>query len=585
MAARTRMLAACLHWVLILFLAVLPFELRAGIVLGGLTFTNVEALALAALAIWAALLVAERRQPHVPRALALGCGLFLVVMAASALLAGEWRADALKFCARQLQGMLLGACFADQVAALGWPLLRRLGLALVVGAGISAASGLLEMTEWSAVLNALAIFKEQPTTAGGLLRLSATFGYANIAAMYYEAILPIALVGIAVAARWRARAGLAIGTVTLYLATLLTYSRAALLSSTTVVAVVVLAALAWRWWAGPAGGGAGRRVVGLGALLALVLGALLATSPTFRVRIAEPDVDRWYRAEYTIAPIGRLAPNELVHTPVTVRNAGLVAWRSDSVRPIRLAYHWLDAQTRLVVRYNGHRTPLPQPVAPGESARFDAVVQAPGEPGRYLLIWDMVSEASGWFSERGTPVIELPVTVAGAPAADRLPAAAEPASHPLRLEVRPPPPARRDLWSAALRFALARPALGIGPDVFRHVYGPALGLAVWDDRIHTNNLYIELLVGTGAIGLAIFLGLIAATAWAVRRAVVKLLTPAAAAPPIQIWALVGASAALAAFLLHGLLDMFLEYSATYMLLWILLGVLNSMPSITTTGSP
>jgi hypothetical protein len=574
MAARTRMLAACLHWVLMLFLAVLPFELRAGIMLGGLTFTNVEALALAALAMWAALLVAERRQPCVPRALALGCGLFLAAMVASALLAGEWRADALKFCARQLQGMLLGACFADQVAAMGWPLLRRLGLALVVGAGISAACGLLEITEWPVVLNALAIFKDQPTTAGGLLRLSATFAYANIAAMYYEAILPIALVGIAVVARWRARAGLAIGAAILYLATLLTYSRAALLSSTAVVAVVVLAALAWRWWAGPAGRAAGRRVVGLGALLAVVLGALLTASPTFRVRIAEPDVDRWYRAEYAVAPIARLAPNELIHTPVTVRNAGLVAWRSDGVRPIRLAYHWLDAQTRLVVRYNGHRTPLPQPVAPGESARFDALVQAPEQPGRYLLIWDMVSEASGWFSERGTPVIELPVTVAGAPA-----------SHPQRLEVRPPPPARRDLWSAALRFALARPALGIGPDVFRHVYGPALGLAVWDDRIHTNNLYIELLVGTGAIGLAIFLGLIAATGWAARRVVAKLLTPAAAAPPIPIWALVGASAALAAFLLHGLLDMFLEYSATYMLLWILLGVLNSMPSITTTGSP
>ena len=29
--------------------------------------------------------------------------------------------------------------------------------------------------------------------AGGLLRLSATFGYANIAAMFYEATLPICL--------------------------------------------------------------------------------------------------------------------------------------------------------------------------------------------------------------------------------------------------------------------------------------------------------------------------------------------------------------------------------------------------------
>src|SRR5262245_32255782 len=173
-------LAASLHWSLALLLAVLPFELYAGVTIAGLTFTNVELLAMVVFGLWAATLVSARRVPSVPRSLAITAGLFLVILCASALVAPAWRGAALKFTARQAQGALLAGCLAEQLARYGWPLARRLATALIAGGVCSALLGLLEITESPVVLAVLTLFKEQPTMVGGLLRLSATFAYANI---------------------------------------------------------------------------------------------------------------------------------------------------------------------------------------------------------------------------------------------------------------------------------------------------------------------------------------------------------------------------------------------------------------------
>src|SRR5262249_9824219 len=150
---------------------------------------------------------------------------------------------ALKFTARQIQGALLACCLADQIAIWGWPIARRFGLALIAGATASAALGLLELTESPPVLALLAIFKEQPTMAGGLLRLSATFAYANIAAMYYEAVLPICLAAVGLIANRLARRLLSGAALLLYGATLLTYSRAALLTAVAATMLMLLGAM------------------------------------------------------------------------------------------------------------------------------------------------------------------------------------------------------------------------------------------------------------------------------------------------------------------------------------------------------
>lgn len=566
--ARTQALAVLLRWLLIALAASLPFELNGGLALAGLTFTNVELVALVSLGVWGLLITSERRAPCVPRWLVVGGVALLTTFVLSALLADTWRGEALKFTARQAQGLLLGFCLADQLSVYGWAFARRLTLALLGGATISATLGLLEVAEIPLVLDLLRIFKDQPTLAGGLLRLSATFTYANIAAMYFEALLPLALLALGLASGRRAWlfAGAAL---LLFAATLLTYSRAALLTAMSIVVLVALGSVASgrRDRSGARFGVA--RVVGVCTGLLVFAAALLLFSPSFQTRMTEPDVDRWYRAEYLAPAMPRLTPNSITRVPVNVTNQGLVTWYSNRLRPVALSYHWLDAQTRLVVRYNGLRTPLPGPVAPGTTVRLDAAIQAPDRPGTYLLVWDMVVEQGGWFSERGNQLAETPVTVAGAPVVSQPAPVAEPAGLPRTIAPRPPPPERRVLWGAAYQLWRDRPLLGIGPDVFRHVYGPVIGLRVWDDRIHTNNLYLEILVGAGVPGVLAFLALLIAAGGAGVRALARNSGRARLA-------VFGCLVGLGGYLMHGTLDMFLEYSATYMLAWALLGALGAL---------
>ena len=47
----------------------------------------------------------------------------------------------------------------------------------------------------------------------------------------------------------------------------------------------------------------------------------------------------------------------------------------------------------------------------------------------------------------------------------------------------------------------------------------------------------------------------------------------------QLWMVLGCAVALLTFLIHGVLDMFLEYSATNLLLWALIGALGSLAAI------
>jgi hypothetical protein len=311
----------------------------------------------------------------------------------------------------------------------------------------------------------------------------------------------------------------------------------------------------------------------LGAALLAAAAGLLIASPAYRVRLTSPDIDRWFRAEYVGAPLPTLAPNSSTRTPVTVVNRGLVTWEPEGLRPVALSYHWLDARTRLVVRYNGSRTPLPHSVAPGDTITLDALVRAPTQPGAYILAWDVVAEHVGWFSTRGAPIAEVAVTVAGTPEPSQPAPPPEPSTMPRRIEPRPAPPERSQLWSAALRLWRASPLLGIGPDVFRHVYGPELGLSSWDDRIHTNNLYLEILAGAGVAGMAAFLALVGAALLAGRRALARFESTAG-----QWWVALVCVAGVAAYLIHGTLDMFLEYSATYLLFWGLLGALHAKVS-------
>ncbi len=79
-------------------------------------------------------------------------------------------------------------------------------------------------------------------------------------------------------------------------------------------------------------------------------------------------------------------------------------------------------------------------------------------------------------------------------------------------------------------------------------YGKYLNAEHWDTNIYSNNLYLELLTGSGILGLAAFVLMLARVPWRVEAAAL----------------------AVAIFLIHGLVDVFLMTTPIYFAFWILL---------------
>lgn len=114
------------------------------------------------------------------------------------------------------------------------------------------------------------------------------------------------------------------------------------------------------------------------------------------------------------------------HARVRLRNASSETWRSSGSAGVSLSYHWFrpvgegadDAADAIpagvqerVVRYDGLRSPLPLPVAPGEEVEVLQEIEAPAEPGRYVLALDPIFEHVSWFSRRGVEPYRVEVTV------------------------------------------------------------------------------------------------------------------------------------------------------------------------------
>jgi O-antigen ligase len=112
------------------------------------------------------------------------------------------------------------------------------------------------------------------------------------------------------------------------------------------------------------------------------------------------------------------------------------------------------------------------------------------------------------------------------------------------------PFSRTELWKAALGLAREHPVFGAGLDNFRLLHGKQFGLNRWNTLIRSNSLYLELLAGSGLVGLAAFCGMMAAARWTASAA----------------------SIALGVFLIHGLVDVFLMTTPVYFAFWILLGL-------------
>jgi hypothetical protein len=116
--------------------------------------------------------------------------------------------------------------------------------------------------------------------------------------------------------------------------------------------------------------------------------------------VPAPLVARWL----DVAPVEARA-GALGTAVAEVENTGAVTWRSGHLEGVQLSYHWLDELGNPIV-WDGMRTPLPHPVAPGERVRAELAVRAPIPPGRYRLAFDLVDERRAWFGELGNETPE-----------------------------------------------------------------------------------------------------------------------------------------------------------------------------------
>jgi hypothetical protein len=128
---------------------------------------------------------------------------------------------------------------------------------------------------------------------------------------------------------------------------------------------------------------------------------------------AKPDAPSWGAAlEVSMTP--RVEAGGQVLAELQVRNTGRLAWMPGGAWPqLHVSFHVLTPAGE-IVRFEGDRFPLPRVVEPGESARVLLDVQAPRDPGDYLIEWDLVSEGERWFADCGGTTARAPLTVTAA---------------------------------------------------------------------------------------------------------------------------------------------------------------------------
>jgi hypothetical protein len=96
---------------------------------------------------------------------------------------------------------------------------------------------------------------------------------------------------------------------------------------------------------------------------------------------------------------------------VTVTNLGAETWPAFGRRPVRVAYHWLDADGG-VIEYDGIRSILPRDVGPGESIVVDSFLRAPELAGERVLAWTLLQEEVVWFAQRNPEArLLVPITI------------------------------------------------------------------------------------------------------------------------------------------------------------------------------
>jgi hypothetical protein len=549
---------------LIALAIVMPFEqLRPVLTLPWQNVTSVELALFVGVAAWTGALIWSREWPRWRTRLTAPWLAVLGVLLLSALAAPSHRGDALKVVARLASGFVIYLMAVNAITSR-----RRMSFvitAVVATGAVVAAIAVLEYRGVTTILSWLNQYRDGVRVVGGQVRSGATLQYPTIAAMYFEIVLALGT-GLLLSvwdspftkiARWTRVVIIAAVLLLIAEGLALTFTRAGLLGAAASLAAIAL----WRF---------NRRGFDSGVVVTASLMSVVLLLPLWswsaeavRLRLSSEGRQGWYRADFNAAKALTMATGEDTFIDVSVINRGRVTWQPGADAPFRASYHWLDGATDRVVQYDGARTELPADIPPGAMATLAMQVRAPETPGRYRLAWDLVQEHRLWFStETGATLTWTTVDVVpGAAPARPLAAGHGPRVVPPQVAVL----GRLTLWHAALGLFAAHPLFGVGPDNFRLTYGPYVGEAHPDPRVHSNSMYFEWLTGAGLVGLLVF-GWMLWRADTIARITRRSLTTSAA----SLYA--GVAAAGVAVLVHGLVDSFLTFTPTYVAIALTLGL-------------
>ncbi len=490
--------------------AQIPFELRS--TLFGLTNLQWTFLAFAATG---TPLLLQRWKLLARDRLVQAAALFVITQWAAALYAPEFHGNAVKAAVRFSAGLVLFAVMRSLDDAKR--IYRVWALASIAAAAYAVSAYAGFGVPW--------LFRDQEFYIGQVQRLSGSFEYPNTAAAYYALSLPIVCwAAFRPALKW-------VGISLLWIALILTFSKGAL-------AAVALAMLAAGW-------PVALKVLGTGAAAYAVL---LPLNPYMFEYIYGP-------GRNPIAVEYKTPWNSLIEQPgaqdqirLQIRNTGFRKWRAQGMWRVAISYRWLNSETKNFSPVTRLVTNLPHDVEPGGSVDIPVSFQTPADPGKYLLAIELYRHDFDWFSRTGVfpAMVEAeirPAVTRSVGMADLSEWYKEPQDTGMLTASVP----RSQLWRAALRMFRDHP-FGIGPDNFRLEYGKYLGVQRWDTHLYSNNLYLELLTGSGVLGVFAFVLVLLALRW--RRDAGCL--------------------ALAVFLLHGLVDVFLMTTPVYFAFWLLL---------------
>lgn len=556
--------AASVAWAGVCALILLaPFEaMRPLLRLPGQSLSSVETVLLIAVGAWIVAHFWSRSSPVWRTPLTWPWVAFLGVMLLSALI-GVDRVNGLHMVGRFALGFLVYLLTVNGVTT--FARLRGVLIAAALAGGVIALLVILEYLNVAPVMLVLTAFRPGIAVIGSQIRAGGPFQYPTIASMYLEVLfaLTLGLLLLAVDAEQRRTSQTMRATIVALVITALAVSEAIMLTFTRSGLITIASSLAilaaLRVWLSRVDRGT-KVIFGLAA--AILLQVITSRSfESLRLRMTTEGQEAWYRMSVAAPVDVTLRTGSTTTVPITLTNTGRSTWDSEAIVPFRLSYHWLMPDADQVFWWEGMRTEFSAPVLPGQTVALRARVTAPDRPGEFRLMWDIEQVQRLWFStEPEADSFITHATVSGPPAGKLA------LINPIPLPRHSVRPGRWTLWRAAALIVAAHPLFGVGPDNYRLIYGSFAGILNADQRTHSNNMYLEILVGGGIAGALAF-------AWFCWRAGQRFLHPVLRPVDLRVATIAAAVlAAGAAIGIHGVVDSFLGFTGTYTLIAIVLGL-------------